>query len=87
MSMNHDVGFISCSSQRWSQHGRPWVQSHVLYWDNMCWAEFDARAAVQVGDAIKFTCVYLQGVGYDIDLVKMEPTERSPAIEVPLKYH
>ena len=40
----------------------------VMYWDDVSWAEFDPRAAVQVGDAIQFkrsnTCIYMHGVGY-----------------------
>ena len=53
------------------------------------WAEFDPRAAVQVGDAIQFkrsnTCVYLRGVGYDIDLIAQTQTSRLSGRPRPLK--
>ncbi len=61
----------------------------VMYWDDVSWAEFDPRAAVQVGDAIQFrrsnTCIYMHGVGYDIDLVLETQTSRMSGRPRPLK--
>jgi hypothetical protein len=61
----------------------------VMYWDDMCWAEFDPRAAVQVGDAVQFkrskTCIYTHGVGYDIDLIAGTQTSRLSGRPRPLK--
>lgn len=61
----------------------------VMYWDDVSWVEFDPRAAVQVGDAILFkrsnTCIYMHGVGYDIDIISETQTSRMSGRPRPLK--